>query len=264
MLARKGMPRQFVEWNRRWGAPRGRERIWHRIGARISPRSLRPFVVGPFGFQPDNSETRRYEYPWAYHATALWPGQKALDVGGSLSGLQFVLAKAGLSVINVDPSDAAVRGWPLDASTFETLNRAFGTDVELRRTFLEEARLPSSSIDRVFAISTLEHVPDDGIARLISEVRRILRPGGSCVLTIDLFLDLKPFTDRETNDSGHNVDIAWLVEESRLNHTQGDRRELYGFPEFDPRQVLAGLSEYLYDSQVPALAQTLVLEKPAP
>src|SRR5439155_12736711 len=101
--------------------------------------------------------------------------------------------------------EAAPMGWPVDEATFRTLNRAFGTTVELRRTFLEDAGIENDSVDRVFCISTLEHVPDDGIASIVSEIHRILRPGGQCVLTVDLFFDLAPFTDRETNQSGRNV-----------------------------------------------------------
>ena len=261
MLARKDMPEHFLAWNSRWGAPHGHERWWRRGILRLSPETARPRVVGPFGFQPDNSETRRFEYPWAYYATPLHPGSTAVDVGASLSGLQFILAKAGLAVVNVDPGESAVMGWPLDSASFVALNRAFHTSVRLQPCFLEDAGIASNSVDRVFCISTLEHVPDDSIAGILHEVRRILRPGGLFVLTVDLFLDLAPFTDRKTNESGHNVDIAWLVKTSGLELVQGDPAELFGYPEFDPRQILAGLSQYLYGTRVPALAQTLVLEK---
>lgn len=262
MLARKEMPEHFLAWNRAWGAPTGHDRWWRRAALRVSPEQLRPRIVGPFGFQPDNSETRRYEYPWAFHATPLPRGTTAVDLGASLSGLQFALAKAGVAVLNVDPGESAVMGWPLDGSTFAALNRAFGTSVELRPCFIENAGIRSDSVDRVFCISTLEHVPDGAIESLLAEIRRILRPGGRCVLTVDLFFDLAPFTDKLTNDSGRNVDIAWLVSTSGLELVQGVTSELCGFPDFRPRDILAGLSRFLYSVRVPALAQTLVLQKP--
>jgi hypothetical protein len=40
----------------------------------------------------------------------------------------------------------------------------------------------------------------------------------------------------------------------------GDRAELYGFEEFEPRRILANLSEYFVGSY-PALAQLFVLAK---
>jgi SAM-dependent methyltransferase len=187
---------------------------------------------------------------------------RAVDIGGSLTGMQFVLDKMGLSVVNVDPGEAAPMGWPVDARTFKALNRAFRTHVELRRAFLEQAGIEDASVDRVFCISTLEHVPDDGIESILREVRRILRPGGQCVLTVDLFLDLAPFTDRVTNASGRNVDLSWLVQTSGLTLTTGDERELCGFPGFDPNRVQSELGDLLYATHVPALTQALVLTRP--
>jgi 2-polyprenyl-3-methyl-5-hydroxy-6-metoxy-1,4-benzoquinol methylase len=264
MLARKDMPEEFLAFNARWGAPNGRERLWHRAAARVAPGRLKPLILGPFGFQAGNSGTRRYEYPWAFHAARVRPGLRAVEIGGSVAGLQFVLARSGMEVMNVDPSEEAAMGWPLDEATFATLNRAFGTDVQLRRCFLEKARVATASVDRVFCISTLEHVPPDDVSSILREVHRILRPGGLLVLTVDLFLDLEPFTDRRENVSGRNVDVADLVRESGLELVAGERAELYGFPEFEPRAILANLSEYLYGTHAPVLAQTLVLARPGP
>jgi len=232
------------------------------MATRLAPDRLRPQILGPFGFQPGNCETRRFEYPWAYHATSLRPGLRVVEIGGSLSGLQFVLSKAGVTVINVDPAESAVMGWPLDLATFSQLNQAFHTNVELRDCFLEDANLDSDSVDRIFCISTLEHVPAAGIARILSEARRILRPGGMFVLTVDLFLDLTPFSDVETSPAGHNVNIRRLVEQSELALVQGDRSELLGYPEFEPRRILSRLTSYSYGARNPALAQAFVLQKP--
>jgi hypothetical protein len=41
----------------------------------------------------------------------------------------------------------------------------------------------------------------------------------------------------------------------------GDRKELFGFPEFNADQILANLDKYLLGSY-PALTQLLVLKKP--
>lgn len=40
------------------------------------------------------------------------------------------------------------------------------------------------SFDRVFSISVLEHIPDDGDSLAIREIARVLRPGGDVVLTV--------------------------------------------------------------------------------
>lgn len=260
MIGRRELPEHFQRWNRRWGAPYGK-RARH-VLRRQGLRSRLPRAVGPFGFQPDNSITRRFEYPWAFHAARLRPGMTAVEIGGSLAGLQFVLAREGMKVVNVDPGERAAVGWPVTQASINRLNRAFGTDVELRSCFLEEAGLESASVDLVYSISTIEHIPVELLPSLLGEVRRILAPGGRCVLTVDLFLDLEPFSHRTRNITGANVDVRWLVEQSGLRLEQGDRAELYGFPEFDPKRIMGNLFSYQYGTYYPSLAQALVLVKP--
>jgi 2-polyprenyl-3-methyl-5-hydroxy-6-metoxy-1,4-benzoquinol methylase len=261
MIGRRLLPDAYLAWNDRWGAPGGYSSTGRRLAQRLLPESFRPRLSGPFGFQPYNNRTRRFEYPWAYHAAEVQPGQRAVDLGGSLGGLQFVLAKAGLKVTNVDPGEAAPRGWPIDARSINALNRAFKTDVELRQCFLADADLESDACDRVFCISVLEHVDEETVPSIVAEVARILRPGGKFILTVDLFLDLSPFTDRETNVHGRNMDIGALVDASGLRLEQGDPAELYGFPEFDPKRVQSELNDYLFGDVAPCVAQALVLRK---
>jgi SAM-dependent methyltransferase len=220
-----------------------------------------PRAVGPFAFQPDNSITRRFEYPWAFHAVPVGPGMRAVEIGGSLAGLQFVLAAAGVKVINVDPGERAAVGWPVTHASIDRLNQAFGTDVRLCNCFLEEAGLKSESIDLVYSVSTIEHIPVELLPSILDEVYRILVPGGRCVLTIDLFLDLDPFSYETRNITGTNIDVKWLVEQSGLELEQGDRAELYGFPEFDSKVIMGNLFSYQYGTYYPSLAQALVMAK---
>jgi len=43
---------------------------------------------------------------------------------------------------------------------------------------------PSGMFDRAFAISSIEHIPDDGDSRAMREIGRVLRPGGLVCLTV--------------------------------------------------------------------------------
>lgn len=259
MIGRRQLPANFEAWNRRWGAPYGHP-TRHAIRWQ-SARFRAPKVVGPFGFQPDNSNIRRFEYPWAYHAVPVRPGMRAVEIGGSLAGLQFVLAREGATVVNVDPGERAAHGWPVNQESIGRLNRAFDTDVELRNCYMDEAGLDDESVDVVYSISTIEHIPLALIPPLLAEVRRVLVPGGRFVLTVDLFLDLEPFSYQTENITGRNVDIRWLVETSALRLEQGDRSELYGFADFDPKRVMGNLFSYEYGHYYPSLAQALVLVK---
>jgi SAM-dependent methyltransferase len=221
-----------------------------------------PRIAGPFGFQP-NSSTRAFEYPWAFSVLPVEPGLEVIDLGGGLAGFQFALAKSGAHVRNVDPGEeASGRGWPVDVESIERLNRSFHTHVELVSGTLDKAALPTDSVDAVYSISTLEHIPPDELPALMREIARILKPGGSCVLTVDLFLNLQPFSDRTTNEFGHNVAPKDLAAWSTLPLVEGDRSELLGFAEFDHREIMGGLERYLL-GEYPVLAQCFVLRKPA-
>lgn len=260
MIGRRQLPAHYDAWNQRWGAPYGK-RTRHLVRSQAT-RFRAPQVVGLFGFQPDNSITRRFEYPWAYHAVPLRPGARAVEIGGSLAGLQFVLAHQGVKVINVDPGERAAHGWPVNHDSIARLNRAFNTDVELRNCYIEEAGLEERSVDLVYSISTIEHIPLELLPSILAEVNRILVPGGRFVLTVDLFLDLEPFSYETVNITGRNVNVRWLVETSGLGLEQGDRAELYGYPEFDPKRIMGNLFSYEYGHYYPSLAQALVLVKP--
>ena len=132
------MPVLHREWNRKHAAPFGRTLYrWTRdmpVGVRLIDATIFkavPSLRGPFAFQPNNA-TREAEYPWAFYATPIAPGLKVLEIGGGLSGFQFVLDRAGCQVVNVDPGmEAHGRGWPVDAQSIADLNRMFGTSVEL-------------------------------------------------------------------------------------------------------------------------------------
>jgi SAM-dependent methyltransferase len=162
----------------------------------------------------------------------------------------------------VDPGmEAHGRGWPVDAAVIDGVNRAFGTRVRLHRGFLSDATIADGSCDVVYAISVIEHIPPDEIPGTVREAYRILRPGGHLVLTVDLFLNLRPFCSRTSNEFGTNVSVRELAESADFQLVLGDRRELFGYPEFDPDRVLSILDELLLGAY-PALAQCLVLRRP--
>ena len=261
MLAPRVIPDEYRKWNSSFGAPSGFTRLRGPILRHRRLRQAFPQIEGPFAIQANNT-IHAYEYPWAWNAARVASGITAVDLGGSLAGFQFALSRSGVRVINVDPGDRPTgHGWNVDHQSIARLNRAFRTRVELANTTLNEAALPDCSIDTVYSISTIEHIPMRELPSLIREIERILKPGGSCVLTIDLFLNLQPFSDRESNEYGINVPPRFLVDASSLELAAGKPSELLGYAEFDPRAILATLENYLIGTY-PALAQCLVLRKP--
>lgn len=234
------LPRKFFRWNEKWKAPFG----------------------GMFSHQGNNL-IRYFEYPWAFYAVPVRKKMKALDFGGSLAGFQFVLAKSGLIVHNVDPGlESKGLGWSVSEKSIQKLNKKFKTDVKLYNCFIEQANLSSDYYDVVYSISVIEHLTGGELRHAMEEIGRILKPGGHLVMTIDLFPNIYPFTKIRKNQWGTNVSIKKLIDEmSGLKMVAGDKRELYGFKEFNPQKILENLQKYFISSNYPALIQTVVLQK---
>jgi 2-polyprenyl-3-methyl-5-hydroxy-6-metoxy-1,4-benzoquinol methylase len=216
--------------------------------------------MGPFAFQI-NSLTRTFEYPWSFYATTLRPGMRSVDLGAGASGFQFVLAQSGVEVVSVDPLEnpSGDVNWVFSQDEFQRLNRAFGGRVRFVKDYLERAHLAEGGYDRVFAISVLEHVPEENVSSIMREVCRILKPGGFFVGTIDLFIDCYPFTDQIANRFGRNISVRDAVRESGLMLRIGTSDQLFGYPEFEPRKVLENRENFLVDNNV--MTQCIVLQK---
>ena len=261
MLARKNIPDKFLEWNNKYSAPFGRELpAWFRLN-RFYPKYCLKYK-GPFSLQPNN-DTRIYEYPWAFFEGNLKPGMKVLEIGGGLSGFQFVLAKLGVSVTNVDPGmDARGRGWPVDEATICRLNATFGTSVNLINTFMEDANLKNNYFDIAYSISVIEHIPQTEILDVTSKIFNVLKPGGIFIATIDLFLELYPFTDVHSNKFGINIDVIDIVNSNEWIVSNGIKNELYGYHEFNVNEILKQLPSYYIGRNHPTLIQCIVLQKP--
>lgn len=256
MLARAPLPPAFDQWNEEWHAPSGRRsRVTRLLGD--TPLGVRS--RGPFAWQANNS-TRAFEYPWVYQQVrARGRGLRIAEVGGGLAGLQFVLAAEGDHVVNIDPGlKAKGKGWALSADTHRRLCRIFHAPVELIDGTIDTAAIPEHSLDVLVSVSALEHFAPADLAAFAQRATRLLKPTGVVILTIDLFLDVAPFSRKTSNEYGRNVDVRQLLADAGLTLFEGDRRELCGFPEFDPQEILAQLPSYLIGAPYPALSQCLV------
>jgi SAM-dependent methyltransferase len=227
-------------------------------------RALGIRYLGPFAYQPNNS-TRQFEYPWAYDKVAQHSAAnegrrlRVVDVGGSLGGLQWALAREGHQVVTVDPGlDARGVGWEVNAATHRAISRALRAPVHLMPTTLSAAGLAPGSVDVLLSVSTLEHLASADLAEFSAHAQRLLRPNGIAVLTIDLFLDVRPFAPPDHNRYGTNVDVCALLAGAGLTLYEGQRSELLGYPEFSAPNVLAHLSEYMVGVNYPGLSQCLV------
>jgi SAM-dependent methyltransferase len=261
MLAPADIPAAFTEWNRRHRAPFGYPPLIRRIAKRVLPHSAYLKLGGCFSIQPNNT-TRVFEFPWAFHAAKLDPGMRVIEFGGGLGGFQFALDRFGCTVVNVDPDPgnrSLDRRPPM--TIIDQLNRAFGTSIDLRATTIEKTGLESDTIDRIFSIGVFHCVPDREIEHDMQTAFRILKPGRLLVITLDLYLNTAPFAEPETNVYGRNVDVRWLCELAPFELLEGERSQLFGFPDFDHQLILRDLQDFLV-GLYPALSQCFVLRKP--
>ena len=218
---------------------------------------------GPFAWQINNG-TRAFEYPWAHHAvTGHGCGLNVVEIGGGLSGLQFVLASEGHRVTNVDPGQAE-QSWQYDRRLHTRLCEAFRAPVTLVEATIGTANIPDASVDVLLCISALEHFPDADLAEFNRHAARILKPSGLAVLTVDLFLDVVPFCASASNRYGRNVNVHDMLRDASLQLASGNRVELMGFPEFDGDAILTNLNGYFRGIYGPALAQCLTAKPAVP
>jgi SAM-dependent methyltransferase len=258
MLAPRTMPPSFAAWNRRHAAPAGRvlrgERILGKLDAGVRYR-------GPFAWQ-ENSSTRAFEFPWVHQqVSAEGSSLEVLELGGGVAGLQFVLAGEGHRVTNVDPGvtppEAVKSGadFSIDASRHERLCKVFKAPVNLVPKTIADAGFDDESFDVVLSVSALEHFTEESFAELYDHLGRVLRPGGLAVFTADVFLDLVPFTSREENRFGRNVDICELLGRCGLRLESGSTDQLLGFPDFDSAAIQRDLAEFLIGDGYPVMSQ---------
>ena len=98
------------------------------------------------------------------------PGQRVLDAGAGQGTMSLRLQKLGFEVTSTDASDAAVA----------VLRQRLAGKV--RRADLTALPFADESFDATVLGEVLEHVEDD--VRALSEVGRVLRPGGVLALSV--------------------------------------------------------------------------------
>ena len=150
-------------------------------------------------------------------------GERVLDIGSGKGAFCGELARRGVKAVGADPSPGAVaiaRRWVNDRGSFVL---AQGEDLPFA----------GGSFDRAVSVCVLEHTRDD--ARVLAEVRRVLKPGGAFALSVDC-LDSPAVTQEHRR---HHV------QEYRCNRLYGDAqiREMLataGFEVLQTRYLFSG------------------------
>jgi len=104
----------------------------------------------------------------------LKPGQAVLDVGCGTGTLAVLIKRLhpAVDVIGLDPDPKAL------ARASAKAQRA-GLAVRFDRGFADTLEYGDASFDRVFSSMMFHHVPRDDKPKVLAEIRRVLKPGGS-------------------------------------------------------------------------------------
>lgn len=143
---------------------------------------------------------RNYERPRSRHAHNLalrraaclallpeGPGQQILDLGCGPGALTFPLLERGHGVISMDASSEMLARMQEHAARLGLEARAVRGDAH-------DLPFASESFDTVVSAGVLEYLPD--APRALREIGRVLRPGGTAILTMTLPRRLERFVVR--------------------------------------------------------------------
>ena len=135
---------------------------------------------------------RRTEYPWAINNGELDKPMKILDVGSGISIFPIYLASKGHEVYSIDFDEILMN------RVSPELSKQAGVNVKYLVGDATKIDFKDESFDRVFCISTIEHLEEEKIngkyinfhkknldVKAIKEMFRVLKPGGILVLTFD-------------------------------------------------------------------------------
>jgi SAM-dependent methyltransferase len=142
------------------------------------------------GYTPDQWGIKAHNRPWIDHAGAFAAGQKVIEVGGAYSTLPKYLAEkydleawVGDDFGKHSGEESSWTRWgdPLD---LQTKNNAVKYIFQPFGVFSHE--YPDGYFDRIFSVSTLEHIPYEHRLKVFQDMNRCMRPGGMQLHTIDI------------------------------------------------------------------------------
>ncbi|MBL9206466.1 MAG: methyltransferase domain-containing protein [Opitutaceae bacterium] len=138
--------------------------------------------AAPLGLREFRTWSKIWEYPALWFAgleTVDWSRARLLDIGSELSALPWWLASRGARVTLVEASENYCQHWIF-------VRNKLGLQDRVDWHIVPDASLPvpSSCIDVVTSLSVIEHQADK--TKAVSEVARVLKPGGLFALSFDL------------------------------------------------------------------------------
>jgi SAM-dependent methyltransferase len=166
-----------------FGRGQGRE-FYDRAG--LKDTLLSDIAVYCARFSGELYYPKSVEYPAAVRALEPRSGEKILDLATMCSPLpSYIARRFGCTVACTD----VYENWENEfrqaltgAGEAELLS---DHRVELFKEDIRRLSFPDNSFDKVYSISSIEHLPKDGDIRAIEEMARVLKPGGTAFVTVE-------------------------------------------------------------------------------
>ncbi len=140
---------------------------------------------------------KRWEYPWALQRARLVSGEQVLDAGCGASIFPVFLARRACRVTAIDSDLPARMHAPVDP------------DLHYVRADLNALPFKADVFDAVFCISVIEHLAHAHMHAALSEMTRVLKPGGRLLLTTDFAQDAREPMRYE--GPGPSFEVDWQV-----------------------------------------------------
>jgi SAM-dependent methyltransferase len=138
------------------------------------------------------SYPRYMEYELTLGQLGSLDGRRVLDIGSPKLPALVLARHARCELYATDIRDYFI-GSTADFLRRMGLGHRLGKDLHLEVQDARSFSYPDASFDRVFSISVIEHIPDDGDSRAMREIARVLRPGG--IVTISVPFDAEGYAE---------------------------------------------------------------------
>jgi SAM-dependent methyltransferase len=123
---------------------------------------------------------RSLEYRLVWKHADFNRDDRILDIGSPKLLSIYLAERVGAEVFSTDID-------PYFIDDYQSLRRMRKIPPDRLRIEVQDGRAltyPDNSFSKVYAISVIEHIPDGGDAECLEEIGRVLRPGGTCLITV--------------------------------------------------------------------------------
>jgi SAM-dependent methyltransferase len=141
------------------------------------------------GYTTDQWGIKAHNRPWIEEAGQFARGQRIIEVGGGYSLLPKYLAEKYELEAWVGDDFGMSSGepiWSRWGNPHDYASERTSVKYAFERFGTYSAKYPDRYFDRIFTVSTLEHIPADSRLAVLQDIHRCLKPGGRQLHTIDI------------------------------------------------------------------------------